>query len=328
MPQADAPVALRRAMAQQLDLARLRSSRGLVLYENLAYAPIRAAVLAAGAPGRLAPAEPRRARDRPHARGAAARRARPPAGTAFWGEAYDSEWKATGDGDALRHQKSFGWANGFVVRPTRATVSIAYEAQWVRWAMLGGALVIWLLVIWRWRRTRVRRDPSARAAAARASAGSATARARPAGRARRRGVLVGAGVSTDEPTPDAPTPDAPTPTHRRARRAAAGGSGAARSCSSWWSRSVAAVVAQQNDVVRLERVDGDAVAARASIGVPAADVASSAWYCAAGTSSPDGDATETVVIASLAHTDIEATITVMPGGDAAPATDTHAARAR
>ena len=44
MPSAAAPVALRRAMAQQLDLARLRSSRGLVLYENLAYAPIRAAV--------------------------------------------------------------------------------------------------------------------------------------------------------------------------------------------------------------------------------------------------------------------------------------------
>ena len=40
----DAPVALRRAMAQQLDLARLRSSRGIVLYENVAYTPIRAAV--------------------------------------------------------------------------------------------------------------------------------------------------------------------------------------------------------------------------------------------------------------------------------------------
>ena len=62
--------------------------------------------------------------------------------------------------------------------------------------------------------------------------------------------------------------------------------------------------------------------------MPAADVASSAWYCAAGTSTPDGDATETVVIASLAHTDIEATITVMPGGDAAPAVGDDAARAR
>ena len=50
----DAPVALRRAMAQQLDLARLRSSRGIVLYENLAYAPIRCRGLAAGVARRLA----------------------------------------------------------------------------------------------------------------------------------------------------------------------------------------------------------------------------------------------------------------------------------
>ena len=116
MRAADAPVALRRAMAQQLDLARLRSSRGLVLYENLAYAPIRAAVRAARA-ARSTPGGPNRAAlgDRPHARGAAAVRARRPPGTAFWGEAYDSEWKATGGGDALRHQESFGWANGFVV---------------------------------------------------------------------------------------------------------------------------------------------------------------------------------------------------------------------
>ena len=39
-------------------------------------------------------------------------------------------------------------------------MTIAYDAQWQRWALLAGALVIWLLVVWRWRRTRVRRDPS------------------------------------------------------------------------------------------------------------------------------------------------------------------------
>jgi GT2 family glycosyltransferase len=166
------PVALRRAMAQQLDLARLRSSRGLVLYENLAYAPIRAAV-----PPPLLPVDSPRpnraalATDLTRAVPLTASPAR--AGTAFWGEAYDSEWKATGNGDALRHQESFGWANGFVV-DRRAEVSIAYEAQWVRWAMLGAALVIWLLVIWRWRRTRVRRDPSTRTAAPRARRERAT----------------------------------------------------------------------------------------------------------------------------------------------------------
>jgi hypothetical protein len=169
----DAPVALRRAMAQQLDLARLRSSRGLVLYENVAYAPIRAAVSPPALP--VDSRRPNRAalttdltRAVPLPSGSATS-----AGTAFWGEAYDSEWKATGDGDALRHQQSFGWANGFVV-DRRATVSIAYEAQWMRWAMLGGALVIWVFVVWRWRRTRVRRDPSTRTPANRARRERAT----------------------------------------------------------------------------------------------------------------------------------------------------------
>ena len=70
--QADAPVALRAApMAQQLDLARLRSSRGLVLYENLAVRTDPRRGAAAGAPGRFPPSQPRRARDRPHVRGAA-----------------------------------------------------------------------------------------------------------------------------------------------------------------------------------------------------------------------------------------------------------------
>lgn len=82
---------------------------------------------------------------------------------------------------------------------------------------------------------------------------------------------------------------------------------------------VAAVVAQRNDPG--PDTTSAAAAVRARVGVPAADVASSAWYCAAGTSSPDGDATETLVIASLARTDIEVTITVMPGGEAEPATD-------
>jgi hypothetical protein len=163
---ATAPVALRHAMAQQLDLARLRSSRGLVLYENLAYAPIRAAV-----PPPALPVDSRRpnraALTTDLTRAVPLTTAPAPVGTAFWGEAYDSEWKATGGGDALRHEQSFGWANGFVL-DQRAEVSITYEAQWVRWAMLGGALVIWLLVIWRWRRTRVRRDPSTRAATPRA----------------------------------------------------------------------------------------------------------------------------------------------------------------
>jgi hypothetical protein len=174
---AAAPVALRQAMAQQTDLARLRSSRGVVLYENLAYAPIRASV-----PPPPLPVDSRRpnraalstdlTRAVPLGSGATA------AGTAFWGEAYDSHWKATGGDATLRHQQSFGWANGFVV-DRRGDVSIDFGAQWVRWAMLAGALVIWLAVIWRWRRTRVRRDPATGIATPRRPRRERTARADP-----------------------------------------------------------------------------------------------------------------------------------------------------
>lgn len=83
---------------------------------------------------------------------------------------------------------------------------------------------------------------------------------------------------------------------------------------------VAAVVAQQG--APADSSGSTVVAARAGLGVPPADVVSSAWYCAAGTSTADGDATETLQIASLARTEIRATVTVMPGGDAAPATRT------
>jgi hypothetical protein len=154
------PVAALDAMAAQLDLARLRSDAGIVLYENLAYAPIRAVV-----PGRVPvnSAQPNRA-----ALGTDLTDARPlgsapvSAGTVLWGEAYDSQWAATGGGASLRHERAFGWSNGFVPG-RRGTVSIAYDAQWQRWAAVAASLLIWLVVAWRWRRTRVRRDPAARA---------------------------------------------------------------------------------------------------------------------------------------------------------------------
>ena len=136
-----------------------------MLYENLAYAPIASAV-----PGRVPvdSARPNRAALETDLSRAVPLTAAPVrAGTILWGEAYDSEWDATSGGRSLRHDQAFGWANGFVAaRPGK--VAIAYGAQWTRWAMLGGALVIWLFVLWRWRRTRVRRDPAERAHAARA----------------------------------------------------------------------------------------------------------------------------------------------------------------
>lgn len=49
-----------------------------------------------------------------------------------------------------------------------------------------------------------------------------------------------------------------------------------------------------------------------------ADADVSAWYCAEGTSSPDGRADETVLVANLAAHELSTRITVFPGGEADP----------
>src|ERR1700716_556977 len=58
----------------------------------------------------------------------------------------------------------------------------------------------------------------------------------------------------------------------------------------------------------------------AAAGCPSREraAAPTAWYWAEGTSSSDGRADETVIVASLADAHVDVTITVMPGGDTAP----------
>jgi hypothetical protein len=156
---------LQRSLAQQLDLAHLRSRAGLVLFENLAFAPLGSVV-----PPPQLPVDSRRpnlAALATDLSSAVPLTSSPTSGvgTVLWGEAYDSEWQATSRGARLEHVRSFGWANGYEL-DGRGTVSISYSAQWTRWLMLAGALVIWVFVAWRWRRTRARRDPTTRRAAA------------------------------------------------------------------------------------------------------------------------------------------------------------------
>ncbi len=79
---------------------------------------------------------------------------------------------------------------------------------------------------------------------------------------------------------------------------------------------VAAVVVQQGAP---STSTSDATpAAVVGVSVPHSDAASTAWYCAEGTSTRGGRAGETVIVASLSHTRVDVTVTVMPGGDAAP----------
>lgn len=78
--------------------------------------------------------------------------------------------------------------------------------------------------------------------------------------------------------------------------------------------AVAAVVVDQTSSERT--VPSVAVHAVDGPVVPPARAASVAWYCAEGTSSLDGRADETVVVANLAKEPIRAAVTVMPGGGA------------
>ncbi|MFI5045418.1 MAG: DUF5719 family protein [Acidimicrobiia bacterium] len=57
-------------------------------------------------------------------------------------------------------------------------------------------------------------------------------------------------------------------------------------------------------------------------GLPSPDALSASWFCAEGTSTPDGRAAETVIVTSVADVEISATVTVMPGGDVAPVSRT------
>jgi hypothetical protein len=79
---------------------------------------------------------------------------------------------------------------------------------------------------------------------------------------------------------------------------------------------IAAAVVQQNASSSSSPIAARLVVQGAS--APPADAASTAWYCAEGTSSSDGRADETVIVASLADARVDVTITVMPGGDTAP----------
>jgi hypothetical protein len=160
---------LRAGLADQLDLARLATEDGLVLYENLAWIPLEAVVgepAAADVPtGAVGPARSALGTD---VAGAAepvsGSRAVGP-GVLLWGEAYDDAWSATADGADVAHLRTFGWANGYALEARRA-VSIRFDDQWVRWALLGASLLIWLGAARRWWTTRTRRDRSATPAGA------------------------------------------------------------------------------------------------------------------------------------------------------------------
>ncbi|MET0421805.1 MAG: glycosyltransferase family 2 protein [Acidimicrobiia bacterium] len=159
---------LRAALDGQLDLARRPTSRGLVLYENLAWIPLRSVVTADAKRdvpiGSVAPISAALQTDVSAAVTPINGAAPVAPGLVLWGEAFNGSWEATSGGATLAHRRTFGWSNGYPL-DSRGPVSITYTNQWLRWLLLGVSIVIWLFAAWRWWKTRVVRDRTADAAA-------------------------------------------------------------------------------------------------------------------------------------------------------------------
>ena len=149
------PPGISSALGNQLDLARLGSEPGLVLYENLAWIPARAVV-----PENNADAVPVGAVDplqstvrvdledaRPVRRGAVV------PGTLLLAEAFDDGWSATVGGAALPQGRAFGFTNAFS-HDDRGAVTFNHSGQSRRYGVLLLQAGVWVAALtwWAWGR--------------------------------------------------------------------------------------------------------------------------------------------------------------------------------
>lgn len=150
------------ALGNQLDLARLGSPPGLVLYENQSWAPARAVLTGGRADDVPADsADPLRAAAAVDL--SAARPLMPgaePPGTVLLAEAYDDGWSASAGDGTLDHARSFGFTNSWTL-PARAAVTISHDGQTRVYGLLVLELALWIGAIAWWTRGR-RREPRVR----------------------------------------------------------------------------------------------------------------------------------------------------------------------
>ena len=149
------PPGVASALADQLDLARLGSPTGLVLYENQSWSPARAIVTARRADDvRTDSSDPLRAAAAVDLAGT--RRldngpTRP--GTVLLAEAYDKGWSATSDGRTLTHGRAFGFTNSWEL-PARGVVEVAHDGQGTTYALFALEAVLWIAALVWWARGR------------------------------------------------------------------------------------------------------------------------------------------------------------------------------
>jgi GT2 family glycosyltransferase len=145
------PPGIARALAAQLDFARLGSERGLVLYENQSWAPARAQTDADVPTGVVDPLRSAAATD---LTGAKPIHSTPvSAGTSLLAEAHDDGWSASAGDKTLAHERAFGFTNAWKL-PDDGVVSFQHDGQTKRYGLLGLELALWVVALVWWSRGR------------------------------------------------------------------------------------------------------------------------------------------------------------------------------
>jgi hypothetical protein len=146
--------AARTSLGEQLDLAVVQAEPDMMLYENQAWAPIRAVVPAetdVDAPD----GDAIEASLRAELQGAAPVTGEPSAsrvpraGTLLFGEAYSERWRASLDGEELAHRVAFGWANAFDT-PEPGTVDLDFDEGFGRRLLLLLQALLWVAAVGVW----------------------------------------------------------------------------------------------------------------------------------------------------------------------------------
>ena len=156
-PQVPLPVGLAGTIDQQLDLRQVPLSDPAVsLYENAAWAPVRAALsgedgaAVAGADALVPDAARIDLAGSPavlgERRGARRWDGPVPAGTVWVAERASSRWTLTVGGEAAARQTGFGWGNVYAVDEA-GPATLRFDTPLLHWAALAGQVALWVLAI-------------------------------------------------------------------------------------------------------------------------------------------------------------------------------------
>jgi hypothetical protein len=151
VPRHRPPPDLDAALAAQLDLKRLQVDPSATVYQNVAAAPLRAALPA----GVDATSRPPLGVDlsgatpvMPSTREAVSWNGDVPNREAFLSEASSSNWRLNVNGEPVTRRKAFGWANSFANERT-GNASLGFRTPFTSRLLLLVELALWVLAI-RW----------------------------------------------------------------------------------------------------------------------------------------------------------------------------------